>query len=295
MRWVAALTVLTGLAVVIAPAAFGQSDPRLANAVRLAQEGLGDSARSVVQRVVAATPPTDSLYAEALYARAMVAAEPEAMRRDLQRIAVEYPNSSWADDALLHLAQLDFAAGDLDGATRDLERLRLDYPDTPLLAQAALWAARAYFDRNNPRAACGWLDQGLARAGSDVELKNQLEYYRQRCAGALASANAADSAARADSAKAKTSADSAARADSTAQAAKAKAKFRIQLAAVNTQVKADSIARKVTRAGFEPVIVKDKGLLKIRVGGYPTRAEANAALAQVRAKLGGKPFVVAEP
>jgi predicted negative regulator of RcsB-dependent stress response len=272
----------------------GQSDPRLASAVHLAQEGLGDSARSVVQRVIAATPPTDSLYAQALYARAMVAGEPEAMRRDLQRIAVEYPYSSWADDALLRLAQLDFAAGDLDGTTRDLERIRLDYPDTPLLAQASLWAARAYFDRNNPRAACGWLDQGMARVGDDIELKNQLEFYRQRCPGALAAANAADSATRADSAKARVAADSVGRADSVAKAAKSKAKFRIQIAAVNSQAKADSVARKVTRAGFEPIVVKDRGLLKIRVGAYATKAEASAGLAQVRAKLGGKPFVVTE-
>ncbi len=291
MKW---LGVFVALVVGCASTALGQSEPRLASAIHLAQEGLGDSARGVVQRVIAATPPTDTLYPQALYARAMVAGDPEAMRRDLQRIAVEYPSSNWADDALLRLAQLDFAAGDLEGATRDLERLRLDYPDTPLLAQAALWAARAYFDRGDPRSACPWLDQGMNRVGDDVELRNQLQFYRQRCSGALA---AADSA-HADSVKARAAADSTARADSAAKAtkaAKAKAKFRIQIAAVNTPAKADSIAKKIIRAGFEPVIEKDRGMLKIRLGAYGTHAEANAARARVRAKLGGKPFVVAEP
>jgi hypothetical protein len=288
-----ALTFALLAAAAAAPLA-AQTEPRLAAAVRLAQEGLGDSARSVVQRVLASTPPTDTLYPQALYAHAMVGGDAETMRHDLQRIAVEYASSSWADDALLRLAQLDFAGGDLAGATRDLERLKLDYPDTPLFAQASLWAARAYFDRNDGRAACGWLDAGLPRAGGDVELRNQLEFYHQRCAGIAAASAAADSAARADSAKARLAADSAARADSLARIAAAKAKFRIQIAAVNTQAKADSVSRKLTRAGFEPVIVKDRGMLKIRVGAYATRAEAAAALPRVRAKVGGKPFVVAQ-
>lgn len=290
MRWLVVLTALTATTVTVATA---QSDPRLAGAVRLAQEGLGDSARSVVERVLAATPPTDSLYPQALYAHAMVAGQPDAMQRDLQRVVAEYPTSAYADDALVHLAQLDFAAGNLEGATRDLERIRLDYPDSPLLPQASLWAARAYFDRNDPRQACSWLNQGMARAGTDVELRNQLQFYRQRCASALAAANAADSAARADSAKAKATADSAARADSLAKAATANAKYRIQIAAVNTQAKADGVSRKLTNAGFEPSVVKANGLIKIRVGAYATRAEANAALPKVRAKVGGKPFVVA--
>lgn len=292
MRWLAVLSALTALAATNVTVAAAQSDPRLASAVHLAQEGLSDSARSVVDRLLATTPPTDTLYPQVLYAHAMVAGQPDAMQRDLARIVAEYPTSSWVDDALLHLAQLDFAAGNLEGATRDLERIRLDYPDSPLMAQASLWAARAYFDRNDPRSACNWLDQGMARAGNDVELRNQLQFYRQRCPSALAAAEAADSAARADSAR-KAAADSTARADSLAKAAEAKAKFRIQVAAVNSQAKADSVSHRLTKAGFEPSVVKAGGLFKIRVGAYATRAEANAALPKVRAKVGGKPFVVA--
>ena len=50
-----------------------QTDPRLVSAVRAAQEGRGDSARAAVDRLLAATPPTDTLYPQILYTQAMVA------------------------------------------------------------------------------------------------------------------------------------------------------------------------------------------------------------------------------
>jgi cell division septation protein DedD len=69
--------------------------------------------------------------------------------------------------------------------------------------------------------------------------------------------------------------------------------FTIQIAAVNTRAAADSIAKRVTKAGFDPAVATEKGLFKIRVGRYATRAEAQTALPRVRARLGGTPFIVA--
>jgi septal ring-binding cell division protein DamX len=43
------------------------------------------------------------------------------------------------------------------------------------------------------------------------------------------------------------------------------------------------------------VVVEVEGLYKVRVGNYPTKAEAVAAIPEIKAKLGGSPFVVAEP
>ena len=59
-----------------------QTDPRLVGAVRAAQEGRGDSARTTVDRLLAATPPTDTLYPQILYTQAMVANSAGDMRRD---------------------------------------------------------------------------------------------------------------------------------------------------------------------------------------------------------------------
>jgi hypothetical protein len=185
----------------VASSASAQSDPRLVDAVRAAQEGRSDSARTIVDRLLAATPPTDTLYPQILYTQAMVAGTAGDMRRLLQRVTVEFGTSSWADDALLRLVQMDYATRNFDGAARNLERLKLDFPATPLLPQAAYWAGRTYFDANNPAAACRWLADGMAQARNDVEVQNQLGYLYQRCdlrADTGAQAAATDTA-RADS------------------------------------------------------------------------------------------------
>ena len=50
-----------GAALLGAAPAHAQTDPRLVDAVRAAQEGQSDSARARIQRLLAATPPTDTL------------------------------------------------------------------------------------------------------------------------------------------------------------------------------------------------------------------------------------------
>ncbi|MGE5230272.1 MAG: SPOR domain-containing protein [Deltaproteobacteria bacterium] len=279
-----------------------QTEPRLARAVRLAQDGMGDSARAVVEKILAATPSTDTLYPQILYARAVVAPGPQEMRRDLQRVTAEYAASNWADRALLRLAQLDFAGNDLPGAARDLERLRQDYPTSPVYPQAAFWAARIYFDLGKPPSACRWLAEGLAQVGSDVEARNQLAFYNQRCAGVVLDTARADTAradtaakvalAPTDSGKPAAPAPDTMRAAAPAPDTGAHAVFRIQVAAVNTRAAADSIANRLKARGEEAIVVAEKGLYKVRVGTYPTRAAAAAALPALRQKLGGQPFVV---
>lgn len=177
-----ALSLVIGFLVLFSIPGMSQTDPRLVEIIRNAQQGQGDSARIKVERLLAATSPSDSLYPQILYTEAMVAGEASDMRRQLQRIAVEYSSSSWADDALLRLVQLDYASGNLGGAARNLERIRQDYPGSSLLPQATYWAARTYFDLKKPELACGWLSQGMAGPQGNVELQNQLSYLNQRCA-----------------------------------------------------------------------------------------------------------------
>jgi cell division septation protein DedD len=299
--------VLTG-----ASSAAAQTDPRLVEVVRAAQEGRGDSARVVVDRLLAATSPSDTLYPQILYTQAMVAGTAGDMRRLLQRVTVEYGTSSWADDALLRLVQMEYATRNYEGAARNLERLKLDYPSTPLLAQAAYWAGRTYFDANNPTAACRWLADGMAQAQNDVELQNQLGYLYQRCdlRGDTSSRAAGDSTAR-DSTRdvagtGRPSADSAwvgpptasppaATPPAAAPPATTRTIFRVQIAAVGTRKGAEDAARKARPLGLTVVTVEDKGLYKVRVGEYPTREAAQNAAASLKARLGGSPFVVSEP
>ena len=286
------ISLLLAIGLTVPALCAAQTEPRLARAVRLAQDGMGDSARAVVERVLAATPSTDTLYPQILYARAVVAASPQEMRRDLQRVTAEYAASNWADRALLRLAQLDFAGSDLEGAARDLERLRQDYPTSPVYPQAAFWAARVYFDLGRPPSACRWLAEGLAQVGNDIEARNQLSFYNQRCAGVVLDTAKADTAHVDSAAKAAAPTPDTAKAAPPAPDTAAHAVFRIQVAAVNTRAAADSIAQRLKARGEDAIVVAENGLYKVRIGAYATRAAAAAALPAVRKKLGGQPFVV---
>jgi len=303
----------------------GQTDPRLVEVIRDAQEGDSDSARVKVQQLLTSTSPTDTLYPQIVYTQAMVANDASDMRRQLQRVAVEYSSSSWADDALLRLVQLDYASANLDGASRNLERIRLDYPGSPLIPQAAYWAARTYFDQKKPDLACRWIADGLKDPSANLELQNQLQYLNQRCGqfaatGAPARADAQArvaapvdsqptvataettlSPARADTAHTPTSAPvpsptprqpvGTPRADSASTLAAA-THYRVQITAVRNKATAESVAGKLKSKGFDPITVEEGGLYKVRVGDYRTKAEAAAAVPQIKAKLGGSPFVV---
>ena len=287
MRRLLCLVALLLAGATVAPA---QTDPRLTGAVRAAQEGQGDSARSAVERLLAATSPTDSLYPEILYTQAMVAGSAADMRRHLQRVVVEYPTSPWADDGLLRLVQMDYATRSFEGAARNLERLRLDHPLTPLLAQAAYWGGRTYFELKDTTRACRWLADGVAAAGTDLELQRQLGFLYQRCSALPRDVAAADTArGGADSAAARV-------ADSLPQRAPTPAaKYRVQVAAVATPGAADDAATKAEELGFPAVILRERGYYKVRAGSFATRKEAQAAMAKLKAGMGGRPFVVAEP
>ena len=303
MRWL----VVVGAAALLAPVAAGaQTDPRLTDAVRLAQEGHSDSARALVAGLLNATPPTDSLYPEILYTQAMVANDAGVMRTGLQRIAVEYPASPWVDDALLRLVQMDFATRNFSGAARNLERLRADYPASPLMPQASYWAGRVYFEQGNAAQACRWLSDGLAQSQGNIELQNQLRYLNQRCSTGVATAPAESAGAPSDSAKV-TAADSTARdtsaspspptpaaSDSQPQPA-SKTVYRVQIAAVGSKAAAAAAERKARALGLTVVTVHEGSLYKVRAGQYGTKAGAQAAAAGLKVKLGGNPFVVSEP
>jgi tetratricopeptide (TPR) repeat protein len=266
--------VVLGLLLALASPLVAQTDARLVDALRMAQEGASDSARASVERLLQATPPTDTLYPQVLYAAGLVSRNVEEMRRNYTRVAVEYTNSSWADDALMRLGLLDYASGNSAGALRQFERVRNDYPDSPLLASTSEWAARALFDQKKPADACAWLALGRETAGEDIELGNRLAFLSGRCSVAPAP-------------------------DTTptpsAPEPVAKTGYGVQIGAVNTEAAARTLVANLTAAGFTGYVVQEKNLFKVRAGPWPDRAQAQQALARVKQKLGGAPFVVKEP
>jgi tetratricopeptide (TPR) repeat protein len=274
VKRILALTLVVILATATTAAA--QTDARLKAAVQLAAEGLPDSATAIVNGLLAATPPTDSLYPQILYTQGSIARSTAEMQRAFQKVAVEYPTSEWADDALLRLAQMDFAARNYAGAVRGLEQLRANDPSSPLMASAAYWAARSDFELGKTADACAWIDRGMSSAGSDVEAKNQLEFLAGRCApGAADSAPASGQPA-------------------PAPAQPAAGLWGVQVAAVSSQASANNVLTQLKAMGATAVVDREPGnLFKVRVTGLPSREAADSAVLAIKAKLGGNPFVLA--
>jgi hypothetical protein len=261
-----------------------QSDPRLVAAIQLAQAGRQDSARALVARLLAALPTSDSVYPEVLYTAGVLGVDGRGITTPLQRIVVEFGQSPWADDALLRLTQFYFAQNDHASTVQSAERLRRDYPDSPLRGRSAFWGGRAYFRLGDEARGCALIGEALAGAGEDVEFKNQAEYYGARCAGVAT--NRAPDTGRA---RAAPHADSGARTT-------AAGKFAVQVLAVRSTGQVDDMLTRLKVMGFQAQVGRDtSGLFKVRVGPYRTRQEAERARERLRAKLGGRPFVVAEP
>jgi SPOR domain len=281
-RLVAPLAVM-----VLAAPLSAQEDPRLRDALRIAQEGGSDSARSLVTNLLRVTPATDTLYPQMLYTMGLVSRSVAEMRQNYSRVAVEYTTSSWADDALFRLGLLDYAAGNFPGVSRELDRIRNDYPDSPLLPGASEWAAKALFDQKKPQDACSWLTLGIARAGGDVELKNRLVYLNGRCTALPVATPAPPDSTPSPTPTAPAPTPPAPTAGPSG--------FGVQVGAVKSQAAADRLTGALINAGFKTYVVKEGALFKVRAGPYPDRPAAVAAAEEIRKKLGHSPFLVKEP
>lgn len=263
--WCALLAlVLAGTATAAA-----QTDPRLRDAVQLAQAGRLDSARVVVDRLLATLPPTDSVYPEAVYTAALLAQDAPTVLRHLQRVIVEYERSSWADDALLRMTQLYVAQNDPAAAVRTAERLRRDFPGSPLVPHAAFAAARAFFDLREESRGCDMIRVVLAGAGDNVELRNQAAFYAARCP-----AEGAPDTARAAPPPGRT-------------------RYAVQVLAVRSASQVDEMLTRLRGMGYTARVVRDTtGFFKVWVGPYPSRDDAQAVQQRLRAQIGGQPFLV---
>ena len=249
------------------------ADPALNAAVRLATGGQSDSARALMRARLAALSPADSGYPAALYAAGLVAGSAENALTYFRRVSIEYSQSSWAAPALVRLAQYAYAGGDFATAVTSAERVLRDYPVTSARAAAAFWAGRAHLELNELAPACSRMHEAEDQAGQDVEIANQARFYLQRCTAAAPPPL------------------------DTGRAAPSKAsEYSVQVGAVRSAAAANDLMRRLTQYGFQTRVVRDPdGLLRIRVGPYKSRAEAQRASSRLKTRLGGSPFVVEEP
>lgn len=256
----------------------GQTDARLRAAVQLAAEGQSDSARATVARLLAQTPTSDPLYPQVLYTQGTIARTAAEMQAAFRRVAVEFPVSEWSDDALLRLAQMDYATREYAAATRSLDQLRANNPSSELMPIASYWAARSYFDLNKPVDACAWINRGLQAAGDDIEMKNQLTFLAARCdAPGLDQVSPPQNLGGADG----------------QMGGGAVGGFAVQVAAVSKESSANDLGARLAEAGYQAAVIQDGNAFKVRVTGFPTRAAADTAVIRIRNRFGGNPFVVA--
>jgi cell division septation protein DedD len=311
----ASLAIAVGTATMLASPATAQAplaptSPRFQDIVRLAQEGYGDSARASIARILSKMADTDPAFPEALYASGTVARMGDSMRTMFAKVAVDFSSSSWADKALVRLAQLEYGFGNMDKVVADITRLFTDYPSSPVLATGALWGSRAAFSQQKMQLGCGWLTKGIAAVGDDLELKNQLQFGKQNCDVGPGVQYAPVVPESLRSPPPRRAPDTTTRAPVTPPppapnpgkpAAKpptttAASPWRVQVAAISDKSVIRRVQQKIEVAGFKAYLVPGpKGLTKIQAGSFATRAAAVAQLAKLKAAIGGSPFVVPAP
>jgi cell division septation protein DedD len=164
------------------------TDSMFRRARRLVSEGDGAAGRALVDSLLRAAPEGTAAYGDALFWRGALAETAADAERDYRRVIVEYPLSPYADDALLSLAELEQARGDRAAAYQHLQRFVREHPASPARARAGLAAARLAFEQHDNGHGCAMISEARASAGpSDVELRNQIEYYGSHCAAATVS------------------------------------------------------------------------------------------------------------
>ncbi len=167
-------------------------NPVYRTAQTLVNDGNATAGRALVDSMVAAAAPGSNDYAEAIFWRAVLAGTAADAEMDYRRIVVDYAKSPRVEDALIRLSQLEIARANYDGALRHLNVLITDYPQSPSRPRAGYWIARALFDKNDVQGGCIATADALARTREDnAELRNQLTYLNQRCAGVSLSPTAA--------------------------------------------------------------------------------------------------------
>jgi cell division protein FtsN len=166
------------------------TDSLFRRARRLVADGNGVAGRALVDSLLRAADPATPAYGDALYWHGALAPTAAEAERDYRRVIVEYPLAYYADDALLAIAELEQARGDRAGALMHLQRYVKEHPGGAGRGIAALGAARLAFEQRDTKVGCSMIAAARSSAAAtDVELRNQIEYYGRQCGAESVAAN----------------------------------------------------------------------------------------------------------
>jgi tetratricopeptide (TPR) repeat protein len=266
---------LTALTLLAAAGTAGAQDAVLARVETLLATGRLTEARATLERWNQEHPESSAVdpdvRAHALLLAARVAVDADAAEGALLAVALGYPRSPHAPEALLRLGQARATAADVAGpgsqdalrAVGYLERLVTDYPGHALRPQALVWLARAH-------AAAGRAEQAC-RTARDAE---------------LAAADHADLAAFARDERARLCTGTTANTDipRAAPPPAATGGFTVQTAAMRERGRAEALASTLRRAGFDARVARLEGseLFRVRIGRFQTATDAETEARRVR-------------
>ena len=270
MKFSALVRIALVLAGGTATAGFAQDvDSSLARIERLIVANDRPAARSLADSLFTALPPDSPRAADVLYWRAASASNAADAERDYKRIAVEFSLSPRAPDALLALAQLEFARGDRTAARRRFDHLLRDYPSGKHVPRASLWSGRLAIEDRDP-SGCPTLQSARPKVpAEDIELRNQFDYFIGQCALLMPADTTTPSAPSTPPAPAATNGNA--------------TQFSVQVAAYSARRDATTLSNRLKQRGFDVRVVGDRAPYRVRIGRYATRAEAVAALGRMRA------------
>ncbi len=289
------------------------NDSLFRRARRLVSEGQGTAGRSLVDSLLRRETEGSTGYGDALYWRGALAETAAEAERDYRRVIVEYPVSLYADDALLAIAELEQARGDRVGALQHLQRFVREHPVSSARGIAALAAARLAFEQRDTRTGCAMIAEARASASTtDVELRNQIDYFTTRCVAGerevpsassmsssapvrvtppavpaqrakVAAAVAREAAPKTPAAKTPTKMPTT-RPEEAARATTSGGSYTIQLAAYSTRPDADRLIAKLAARGVKARVSGATKPFRVRLDLYPTRQAAQDEVAALRAR-----------
>lgn len=301
------LALLGSLLLLPVSSAYGQSlarpagnDSLFRRARRLVSEGNGVAGRALVDSLLRSESEGGKGYGDALYWHGALAETAADAERDYRRVIVEYPFSTYADDALLAIAELEQARGDREGALQHLQRFVKEHPASATRGTAAFAAARLAFEQRDARTGCAMLAEARASVPStDVELRNQIDYFTPRCPATGTGASAVGSIPAAaipvppvvhEPKRPVTTAPPRVEVHPSAVAptapstrvAKTHGAFTIQLAAYATRPDADRLVAKLRSNGIQARVSGTARPFRVRLDFYPTRQAALDHVAELK-------------
>lgn len=280
-----------------AAAAQAQTDSVFIRAQRMVSDGNAAAGRGIVDSMIRTARRGSPAYAEALFWRATLASTVKQSEQDYRRLIIEFPLFARTGDVLLRLAQLELLRGNRDAAVVHLRRIQSEHPEFGNQAAASYWLSRALFEKNNFPAGCAAVaDAKRLVKEDDIELKNQIDYQDQQCAGvvpgaAVDSASARDTLPASSPALAPAPVPDAAKPAANERTTSEAGSYSLQVAAYNKKPEATALAAQLTKRGFSARVDGASAPFRVRIGRYRTRADAVAAQQRAR-KSGISGFVV---